>query len=97
MWILWSHAATSALGHRYNLKGLNLSLSPQDALSCYIKDCEKGNLGIDAQMNLVKNGTVTEESLPFTSGDGNIVNKCPTETCADGVTKPKKYFSQKVY
>ena len=93
----WSHAATSALGYRYSLKGLNLSLSPQDALSCYVTDCDHGNWGIDAQMNLVKNGTVTEECLPFTSGDGNIVDKCPTETCADGVTKPKKYFSQKAF
>ena len=93
----WSHAATSALGYRYSLKGLNLSLSPQDALSCFITDCDHGSWGIDAQMNLVKNGTVTEECLPFTSGDGNIVDKCPTETCADGVTKPKKYFSQKAF
>ena len=93
----WSHAATSSLGYRYNLKGLNLSLSPQYTLSCYIKDCEKGKWGIDAQLNLVKNGTVTEECLPFTSGDGNIVDKCPMKTCTDGITKPTRYFSQKAY
>ena len=95
----WSHASTSALGYRYNLKGLNLSLSPQNAVSCYTKDCNKGIWGIDAEMNLVKNGTVTEECLPFTSGNGTVIDKCPAETekCADGVTKPKKYISQKAY
>ena len=95
----WSHASTSALGYRYNLKGLNLSLSPQNAVSCYTKDCNKGIWGIDAEMNLVKNGTVTEECLPFSSGNGTVIDKCPAETekCADGVTKPKKYFSRKAY
>ena len=32
---------------------VDVDLSPQDALSCYLRDCE-GNYLIDAQMNLVK-------------------------------------------
>ena len=48
----WSHAATSALAYRYHLKGIEVNLSPQDGLSCYIKDCESGNFLIDPQLNL---------------------------------------------
>ena len=66
----WSHAATSALGYRYHKKGIEVNLSPQDALSCYLRDCDAGNYLIDAQMNLVKNGTLTEGCLPFSSADG---------------------------
>ena len=79
----WSHAATSALAYRYKLKGLDLDLSPQDGLSCYLPDCEVGNFLIDPQMNLVKNGTLTEQCFPFASGDGTTMPECPT-TCKDG-------------
>ena len=75
--------------------GLDVDLSPQDGLSCYIKDCEKGNYIIDSQMNLIKNGTVTEGCLPFSSGDGRVVDECPT-SCKDG-SQFKKYYSQNAY
>ena len=91
----WSHASTSALAYRYKLLDIDVDLSPQDGLSCYIKDCAKGNYIIDAQMNLVKNGTVTEGCLPFTSGDGTVTAKCPT-SCKDG-SQFKKYYSQNAY
>ena len=91
----WSHAATSALAYRYKLKGLDLDLSPQDGLSCYLPDCEAGNYLIDPQMNLIKNGTVTEECFPFISGDGETIPECPT-TCKDG-SEPKKYYSQNAF
>ena len=91
----WSHAATSALAYRYHLKGINVSLSPQDALSCYLRDCDKGNYLIDPQLNLVKNGTVTEECLPFNSGDGKVKDECPT-SCKDG-SEFKRYYSQNAY
>ena len=90
----WSHAATTALAYRYHKIGIEVDLSPQDALSCYLRDCE-GNYLIDAQMNLVKNGTVTEGCLPFSSGDGRVVDECPT-SCKDG-SEYKKYFSQNLY
>ena len=91
----WSHAATSALAYRYKLKGLDLDLSPQDGLSCYLPDCEIGNYLITPQLNLIKNGTVTEGCFPFVSGDGIYIPECPT-TCKDG-TEFKKYHSQNAY
>ena len=50
---------------------------------------------IDSQLNLVKNGTVTEECLPFSSGDGVSIEDCPT-LCKDG-SDLKKYYSQNSY
>ena len=91
----WSHAATSALAYRYHKFGIDIDLSPQHALSCYIKDCSIGNYLIDSQLNLVKNGTVTEECLPFSSGNGTIIDDCPT-SCKDG-SELKKYYSQNAY
>ena len=91
----WSHAATTALSYRYHKIGKNVDLSPQDALSCYLKDCDAGNYLIDTAMNLIKNGTVTEGCLPFSSGDGLIKDECPT-TCKDGSTF-KKYYAQNAY
>ena len=91
----WAHASTSALAYRYQKLGYDIDLSPQDALSCYIKDCDAGNFLIDPQLNLVKNGTVTEECLPFSSADGKTIEKCP-RLCKDG-SVPKKYYSQNAY
>jgi len=39
----WSHAATTSLAYRYQKIGYNIDLSPQDALSCYLRDCDAGN------------------------------------------------------
>ena len=39
----WSFASTSALSYRYNKLGIDVNLSPQDGLSCYLKDCKTGN------------------------------------------------------
>ena len=39
----WSHSATSALAYRFQKHGVDVDLSPQDALSCYLKDCDAGN------------------------------------------------------
>ena len=91
----WSHSATTALAYRYQKLGLDIDLSPQDGLSCYLKDCITGNYLIDSQLNLVKNGTVTEECLPFSSADGKTIEKCPS-VCKDG-SPLKKYYSQNAY
>lgn len=91
----WSHSSTTALAYRYALNGINVSLSPQNALSCYLRDCDAGNYLIDSAMNLVKNGTVTESCFPFASGDGKTIPQCPN-TCADG-SEYKKYYAQSVY
>ena len=91
----WSHAATTSLAYRYHYIGIDVDLSPQDALSCYLKDCDAGNFLIDPELNLVKNGTLTEGCLPFSSGDGVTIEECPT-TCKDG-SEFKKYYSQNAY
>ena len=90
----WSFSATSALAYRYNRLGYKLSLSPQDGVSCYIRNCE-GMGTLDPQLNLVKNGTVTEGCFPYASYDGEYIPECPT-TCKDG-SEYKKYYSQNSY
>ena len=90
----WSFSSTSALAYRFKKYGIDLSLSPQDGVSCYKGDCEGTNL-IDPQLNLVKNGTVTEECFPFKSADGETIPECPSQ-CEDG-SEFKKYHSQNAY
>ena len=46
-------------------------------------------------MNLVKNGTVTEGCLPYSSGEGTIVDKCPS-SCKDG-SQFIKYYAKNAY
>ena len=92
----WSHSSTSALGYRFSKKlGTDINLSPQNGLSCYIPDCVAGDYDIDAALHLIKNGTVTEECLPFQSGDGETMPKCPT-TCQDG-SEYIKYYGKDIF
>ena len=92
----WALSAASALSYRFKLKGLdNFDLSPQYSLSCYLPDCKAGNNLIDPQLNLIKNGTVTEECLPFSSGNGTIIDKCP-EKCKNG-SELYLYYAQSAY
>ena len=92
----WSHSSVTALAYRYNTSSyhLNLDLSPQYALSCYLPDCEAGNTIVDAQLNLIKNGTVLESCLPFVSGD-RYIPFCPSK-CKDG-SEFKFYKAKNAY
>lgn len=90
----WAMASTTALSYRYYKIGIDVDFTPQEALSCYINDCEYGNSNQDSQLNLVKNGTITEECLPFSSGNQSI-EECPT-SCKDG-TDFKRYYAKNVY
>ena len=90
----WAFSSTSVLAYRYNKLGEKISLSPQDGVSCYMKKCEGANI-LDPQLNLVKNGTVTEQCFPYKSSDGKTIPTCPT-TCEDG-SEYKKYYSQNAY
>ena len=75
----WAFAAATALSYRYYKKGINIDLSPQYLLSCFSGDFEsEGNI-LDTQFLLVKNGTVTETCMPFTSEEGISVEECPTK------------------
>ena len=75
----WAFAATTALAYRYFKKGINIDLSPQYMLSCFSGDCDSGGYLIDTQFLLVKNGTVTETCMPFTSAEGTRVEECPPQ------------------
>ena len=91
----WSFSSTTSLSYRFYKKGINVDLSPQYPLSCYMKNCSFENYLIDAQLNLVKNGTVTEECLPYTSQDGKYLENCP-QKCKNG-SELIKYYSYKPY
>ena len=75
-------ASTTALLYRYHKKGIEVNLSPQNAFSCYIRDCINGNNIIDSLLNLIKNGSVTEECFPYSSNKGKIED-CPLK-CQEG-------------
>ena len=75
-------------------KGIEVDLSPQYPISCYLSTCDNGDYLIDSQFNLVKNGTVTEECLPYSS-DGGLVGECPTK-CKDN-SELEKYYSLNAY
>ena len=70
-----------------------MDLSPQEPVSCLKQDCEGNNI-ISTQLNLVKNGTVTEECMPYTASYG-IVEKC-SSSCKDGSEKIK-YYAKNAY
>ena len=90
----WSIASATALSYRYNKIGVNVDLSPQLPLSCFITSCDLGATSVDAIYNLAKNGTVTYQCFPFSSAAGSI-EKCPTE-CKDG-SEFKRYYGKNGY
>ena len=62
----WAFSSSSALSYRYKyLYDIDVDLSPQDAVSCITKTCLAGYPILDSQMNLVKNGSLTEECFPY--------------------------------
>lgn len=91
----WAMASTSALAYRFYKKGIDVDLSPQNELSCYFNSCATGSNLIDPQLTLIINGTLTEQCLPFTSGNGTIED-CPS-TCIDPNVEYKKYYAQNAY
>lgn len=91
----WSFASTTALAYRFHKKGIKVNLSPQYPISCYKRDCSAGDYLINSQFNLVKNGTVTEECLPYSSGDGNNIEECP-KVCKDG-SNLQLFYSKNSY
>ena len=50
----WAFASTTALAYRFHKKGIDVDLSPQHGISCYISDCDAGDYLINSQFNLVK-------------------------------------------
>ena len=93
----WAHSSSSALSYRYKKAyNIDIDLSPQDALSCYFRDCSRGSTILDAQLNLIRNGSLTEECFPFVSSDGGTIPDCPNKCVKDG-TEFIKYKAKNIY
>ena len=96
----WSFSATSALAYRYKyIYDIDVDLSPQDGLSCLTGTCETGYAILDTQMNLVKNGSVTEQCFPYSSADGGKPEECRDDIgkCKDESVEFKKYKAKNLY
>ena len=91
----WAFASTTALSYRFFKQGINVNLSPQYLLSCYLKNCDEGGYLMDTQFYLVKNGTITESCMPYSSVNGITIEKCPSK-CKNG-EEFKKYYSKNSY
>lgn len=91
----WAFASTTTLSYRYKLIGKEVDLSPQHELSCYHSTCDFGISSMDSQLNLIKNGTVTEECLPYSS-ENHTVEPCPA-TCKDPNVEYKKYYAKNLF
>ena len=91
----WAFSSTTALAYRYHKLGIDVSLSPQYLISCYLNDCEKGEYLINAEFALVEYGTVTEECFPYTSGDGEVIDDCPSK-CKNN-EEFKLYYAKNAY
>jgi len=76
----WAFAASEVLSDRFCIasnKSINLVLSPQDLVSCDKNDfgCDGGY--VDKSWDYLRDvGIVTDECLPYISGDGNT-RTCP--------------------
>ena len=70
----WAFSSTTALAYRYHKIGIEVNLSPQYLLSCYLKDCDLGEYIINSQFALVNYGTVTEDCFPYSSA--HCLMKC---------------------
>lgn len=93
----WAMASTTSLAYRFHKKNITVDLSPQHELSCYLRDCVYGNNVNDPELSLIKNGTITEECLPFSSGD-EIIEECPVNnTCKNPSVPYIKYYAKNAY
>ena len=96
----WAFSSSSALSYRYKyLYDIDVDLSPQDAVSCITKTCLSGYPILDTQMSLVKNGLLTEECFPYTSGEISFVEECLDDLgiCKNSSVEFKKYKSKNTY
>ena len=90
----WAFATTTALSYRFQKSGIDVDLSPQYLVSCLKKKCE-GEYPINAEFFLVKNGTVTESCMPYSSNYGTV-ESCITK-CNNYNENLKFYYSKNTY
>jgi len=93
----WAFAGSEVLSDRFCIKSggkVNVTLSPQDLVSCDNGDmgCNGGRLGSEWSY-MESTGIVTDECMPYTSGDGQVAS-CPS-ACKDG--SPFKKYKAKSY
>ena len=96
----WSFASTTALSYRYQfINNTDIELSPQDAISCLSQTCDNNYYTIDAQMNLIKTGVVTEKCFPYSSDEGGKPEQCHDDIrkCKDDTYEFKKYKAKNMY
>jgi len=91
----WAFSSTTALAYRYHKLGIDVNLSPQYLLSCYLNDCHAGEYIINAQFALVTHGTVTEECFPYSSAEGEVSEECPSK-CKNN-DEFKIYYAKNAY
>jgi len=91
----WAFSSTTALAYRYHKLGIDVNLSPQYLLSCYLTDCVSGDFIINSQFALVTYGTVTEECFPYSSAEGEVIDDCPSE-CKNN-DEFKLYYAKNAY
>ena len=91
----WAFATTTALSYRYYLKGVNVDLSPQSIISCFVEDCDANAYLLDTNFYSAKNGITTESCVPYSSGKGEIVDECPIK-CKNS-EQFTKYYAKNTY
>ena len=90
----WAFAASEVLSDRFCIKtngNTNVVLSPQDLVSCDHSDfgCQGGMLD-SSWKYLVNTGIVSDECLPYSSGDGSSA-ECPNAgNCKSGIWRKFK-------
>jgi cathepsin B len=98
----WAFAASEVLSDRFCILSngsVNVVLSPQHLLSCEKENwyCQMGSLPNFAWGYLVKNGIVSMNCFPYTSGQNGTVPSCPHGElfCEDG--EAVLYYKAKDY
>jgi len=100
----WAFAATEALSDRFAIQSslaINVTLSPQDLVSC---DNADGNMGcnggypIRAWVYMQTTGITTDACYPYTSGNG-VTGNCllPATACPSGSGSVKYYNAASAY
>ena len=95
----WAFSASEVLSDRFCIASqgkIKAVLSPQDMVSCNTDNngCHGGELDT-AWSYLEKTGVVSDECLPYVSGDGKNVPHCPHGECTDSKFQYVKYRAEK--
>jgi len=95
----WAFAASEVLSDRFCIasnQSINLVLSPQDLVSCDSADfgCDGGY--VDKSWDYIRDvGIVTDDCLPYISGDGDS-RSCPFNSSSKGKCKKGKFQKYQV-